>query len=626
MATPLRVLLVEDDPDDAESILRELRRGGYQPDWLRVQTAAGLRAALAAREWDAITSDWVMPQFDAPAALRLLADAAVDVPVIIVSGQVGEEFAVTAMKAGAHDFVSKNRLARLVPAIDRELREVEARRARRAAEAAARQTTERLRHFVEHTPAPVAMLDRDLRYVAYSRRWVTDFRLGDEPLIGRSHDEVFPEMPAHWQAAAHRCLAGAVESGEDAIVGRDGHTDWVRWQMRPWNDDDGRIGGLMILSELFTERKRAEEAAEAHRALVDHALQGLAIIQDNRIVFANRAFEMISGTPLGELHDYPLFDWIDTYVHPDDRAAIRAGIASWQPGNAEVRRREFRVRERSGRERWVTTLTSELVYRGRLATQVLFADTSEQRRAEDALHALNAELEHRVRERTAALEAAAHELEAFSSSVSHDLRAPLRVIDGFTQAVLEDCADLLPAHATAHLQRVRAAAERMRTLIDQLLALSRALHVELHREPLDLSALAREVAADLAATDGTHRVAVRVMEGMTAAGDAALMRSVIANLLGNAWKFSRTRAEPIVEFGRRTVDGREAFYVRDNGIGFDPRDRDRLFRPFERLHGNGVEGHGIGLATVQRIIDRHGGRVWAEGAPEHGATFYFTLG
>jgi light-regulated signal transduction histidine kinase (bacteriophytochrome) len=233
----------------------------------------------------------------------------------------------------------------------------------------------------------------------------------------------------------------------------------------------------------------------------------------------------------------------------------------------------------------------------------------------------NRDLEETNRE----LEGANRELEAFSYSVSHDLRAPLRSIEGFSQILLEDHARGLDEEARGYLGRVRAASRRMSTLIDDLLDLSRVSRGPLRREVIDLSAIAREVAAELRKSRPEREVEFVMAGGLTATGDPRLLRIALENLLGNAFKFTEKRPRAVVEFGA-TGDGRVAYYVRDNGVGFDMAYADKLFGAFQRLHPpEHFEGTGIGLATVQRIVHRHGGRVWAEGDVGEGATFYFTL-
>jgi signal transduction histidine kinase len=235
-------------------------------------------------------------------------------------------------------------------------------------------------------------------------------------------------------------------------------------------------------------------------------------------------------------------------------------------------------------------------------------------------------LEARVAERTARLEATNKELEAFSYSVSHDLRAPLRSIDGFSQALLEDYADKVDANGQRYLQRVRAAAQRMAELIDDLLELSRVGRAELSRRRVSLSEIGHVVATELRKTDPDRQVEVHIQDDLVADADHRLVQIVLENLLGNAWKFTANVAPATIHVGGRQAEDGAVYFVQDNGAGFDMTYADKLFRPFQRLHGDGdFPGTGIGLATVHRIIDRHGGRVWAEGAVGAGATVFFTL-
>ena len=253
---------------------------------------------------------------------------------------------------------------------------------------------------------------------------------------------------------------------------------------------------------------------------------------------------------------------------------------------------------------------------------VSIRDITERKRAEDKIQDLSKETERR----NAELIAVNKELESFSYSVSHDLRAPLRAIDGFSLALLEDCQDRLGPAEKEHLQRVRAATTRMGQLIDDMLALARTARCEMLHQSVDLSRLAEEIASQLQKSEPKRQARFVIAPGLTVEGDRGLLRIVLQNLLDNAWKFTSGQRDARVELGSRRRDTQEVYFVQDNGVGFDMRYADKLFGAFQRLHDvSEFPGTGVGLATVQRIIHRHGGRVWAEGAVGQGATFYFIL-
>jgi signal transduction histidine kinase len=301
-----------------------------------------------------------------------------------------------------------------------------------------------------------------------------------------------------------------------------------------------------------------------------------------------------------------------------------------------IDRRDFSLRaQKSGDDEigFLTTafndLLSEVEFRSAAlesSNVQLQQQAYEREKAAAEIQRLNVQLEQRVTERTIELERANKELEAFSYSVSHDLRTPLRAIDGFSQALLEDCAERLDDAGRDYLARVRAGAQRMGQLIDDLLKLARVSRAELHPDVIDLSGIAKKIVDELHENNPPRSVSINITSGMSIQGDAQLLRIALENLFNNAWKYTGKRAEARIEFGMRAHNGEACYFIADNGAGFDMAYASKLFGAFQRLHdAKEFPGTGVGLATVQRIIHRHGGRIWAEAAIDQGSVFYFTL-
>jgi PAS domain S-box-containing protein len=386
------------------------------------------------------------------------------------------------------------------------------------------------------------------------------------------------------------------------------------------NDELARLGGEInkMLGALEHSHEALRESEEKFKRLVEDMNDGYFVVQDSKVVFANvRSAEML-GHPEAEITNKPE----EGLLTPEVIKGLSEMQVGESCGEAAPQQYEMKLIMRDSTARTVELGARLINYGGRPAVSVVMRDITERRKAEEALAQQAQELARSNNE----LSAVNKELEAFSYSVSHDLRAPLRSVDGFSKAILEDYADKLDEQGKDYLQRVRAASQRMAQLIDDLLNLSRVTRSDMRCEPVNLSALAQTIAEELKKTQPGRQVEFVIKEGLTVNGDARLLKLVLENLLSNSWKFTAKHTSARIEFGVERPDGKFAYFVRDDGAGFDMAYVEKLFTPFQRLHAPAeFLGTGIGLALVQRIIHRHGGRVWAKGEVEKGATIYFTL-
>lgn len=434
----------------------------------------------------------------------------------------------------------------------------------------------------------------------YGRRWRFDFFSGPESTAA-------PQL-----AALNKLLAAGI--GASLLLFA------LAWMLA---STEARAQG--IAREMTASLRRSEQR---FRNTMRYSGIGKALLDERGgIVETNPSFATIVGRDAVELAGVPLADLLDgdgnepfstTQMNPvlDERGGVVRTTRTLRRGDGELRH---------------VQLTFAPVPKdpgSNVARLVQVDDVTERVRAEAAVQGLNRTLEARVAARTRELSDANRELESFAYSVSHDLRAPLRAIEGFSRILGERHAETLDETGRDYLVRVRKATARMAELIDALLKLSRISRSGLNITDVDLSALAEDVAAALADAEPEHRPRLLVQPGMRARGDRALLLTLLDNLIGNAWKFTHGAASPVIEVGMDTGrDGMPAYFVRDNGAGFDPAYADKLFRPFQRLHSQDqFPGHGIGLASVKRIIERHEGHIEATSAPGQGTTFRFSLG
>jgi len=438
-----------------------------------------------------------------------------------------------------------------------------------------------------------------------------------------------------WEISPFRDVAENKEAFEELQA-----KAYMRYEHLPLETKHGRRVAVEFVSNSYQENghriiqcnvrdiseRKQSEAERAHIAAIVDSCEDAIIGKtlDGVITSWNRAAERLYGYSATEVVGRP----ISLLVPPDQPDEIPQILERLRRGEHIDHFETVRMRKDGTRVPIRVTISSIRGPSGKLiGASAIAHDITERKLAEDAIRQLNQALEQRVTERTAQLEAANAELETFSSSVSHDLRAPLRHIEGFSRILLEDCGLSLDAKAKGYLDRMQANVQQMGQLIQDLLSLSHVASKAMTLDVVDLSGIVQAIAGDLQKHDPKRQVEFVIAPGLSAPGDMHLLRVALENLLGNAWKYTSKRAVARIEFGARERQEGRVYFVRDNGAGFDMAYAGKLFGAFQRLHAvSEFEGTGIGLATVQRIIHRHGGRVWAEAVREQGATFYFTLG
>ena len=489
----------------------------------------------------------------------------------------------------------------------------------------------RFRSIFENSAAGIILTDWEGRLLESNEAFRALLGYRRDELGGRHFSTLIP--PADQEvtlADVRRLKSGEIQhfQNESRYLRKDGQTVWVHKFVSLIPDTTGKKSHVVALVTDITERKRAEaalaESEHRYRGLFESMQEAFMLGEvifdeagkpcDWRYLDVNPYFEVIYGRKREEVVG-------NTYrrvlpgAHSDGWIEIAGRVTLTGKGET------FASKSNAG---LYLEGTVYCPHPGQFAAIV--TDATARREAEEQILRLNADLEDRVRDRTAQLEAANKELEAFAYSVSHDLRSPLRGIDGWSLALVEDYANQLDEQARQYLGRVRSEAQRMGLLIDDMLQLSRITRAQMEKKPVDLTAVATTVAKRLRESQFGRRIEFVIPAALTGKGDAGLLEIALTNLLGNAVKFTGQREDARIEFGTTEIDGERAFFVRDNGIGFNMASAGKLFGAFQRLHkASQFPGTGIGLATVQRIIHRHGGRVWADAERGKGATFYFTL-
>jgi PAS domain S-box-containing protein len=486
-----------------------------------------------------------------------------------------------------------------------------------------RSSENQLRLVTDSLPSLISYIDAQHRYRFVNKAYENWFGIRREDLLGKYNwdvtgEKAYQEVEAYVESA----LAGEQVAYELEIPYKNGEARFSYGILVPDVDGSGAVRGYVSLVNDMTEIRKMEreiaDALEFNQALVESSPLGIVTYNSSgQIIFINDAGAKISGGTKEFYIQNVNFNQLDSWKQTGLGDIARQVLATGIPANSQAY-----VETLFGKGIWMGSRFSRFISGGEPHLLMMYEDITDRKLAEEYIIKLNSDLTKRSHELTRINK----ELESFNYSISHDLRAPLRAINGFSQMISDKYQDKLDDEGRDELRVIRSESNRMGELINGLLNLSRLSRKEMKREDLDLSVMAETIAAELQRSEPERQVNFAITPGIRANADKVLIQSVLQNLLDNAWKFTGKHEQARIEFGMTEQEGKKTYFVRDDGAGFDMRYVNKLFGTFQRIHGEDeFPGNGIGLAIIQRIIHHHGGRVWAEGEVEKGATFYFTL-
>ena len=485
-----------------------------------------------------------------------------------------------------------------------------------------KKATELFKYQFENSPDYIAVLNKYSIIESINKGIPGGIPTRD--LIGMDLISILPEETKQiTRDAINKCFETA-ENQEIEMALRYGF--WVRSRFVPIITD-GSVSHVMLFSTDNTKRKQAEtdlkQSEEKHRALIENISDAILLINENsQVIYQSPSVERIAGFALEDSEGKTVFD----FIHPDDLQNCLDFFQQVAASPGVPLQNQYRILHKQGHYIWIEgTITNLLHDESVKAFIVNYRDITERKKAEENIEALNESLEQKVVDRTAQLQEANKALEAFSYSVSHDLRAPLRAVIGFTKIIEKEYGSGFNSGLKEMFEHIGTSSKRMSAIIDDMLTLAKNEKAQLRPATVDMENLFKTVWDNLL-SQTPHKATLQLAELPKTEADISMLEQVVVNLLSNAVKYSSKKEHPVVSVGSEKSDGTLTFFVKDNGAGFDMKNYDRLFGAFQRLHGmSEFEGTGVGLTLVKRIIERHGGIVWAEGKVNEGATFYFTL-
>ena len=620
MSTPLRVLIVEDNDDDQLLLLRTLRQGGYEPAHRCVQDAAALTSALAEEPWDIVLCDYRLPQFNGAEALRLVQASGHDLPFMIVSGVIGEEQAVAVMKAGAHDYVLKDKLTRLIPAIARELRDAEVRRQRRQAESQLRASEAQFRLLFEANPNPMWVFDEEtFRFLAVNDAALRHYGYTRDEFLALTAVDIRPPEDRAQVPAVLASQKGSLEArvGEFRHQKKDGTRIDVEITVSsiPFNGRPGRL----VLANDITARKRDEAVRARYELIAQYARDPLLLVDmDGSIIEVNQAAVQLYGftrEELLKLRVYALRQDDAEVVDLQMRQALQDGVLF---ETTHVRK--------DGTAVPVEVSSRGVTITGRTMLLSVIRDIRQRKETEKTLRRAKEEAER-----------ASQAKSDFLAAMSHELRTPLNAVMGFSQVLGEEHFGPLTAKQKEYVTDIFESGQHLLTLINSILDLSKveAGKMEPFWSNIDAVNLLTNSVVLIREKCARHGICLALdlpetLRGLTVTADELRLKQILYNLLSNAAKFTPDGGS--ISLQARLLGGAEPALevsVADTGIGIAPEHQEKVFEAFYQVrHGtvNKTPGTGLGLSLVRQLVSMHGGRVWVQSEGEgHGSRFTFTI-